>query len=62
MQLYFYDTDETIWHIIQQSPNFDKGVIRIVLRLLEDNTYACIFWSLGNVANLDEYRIELNTD
>jgi hypothetical protein len=29
---------------------------------LEDNPYACVFRSLGNVANLDEYGIELNTD
>jgi hypothetical protein len=34
----------------------------IVLRLLEENPYARVFRSLGNVANLDEYRIELNTD
>jgi hypothetical protein len=31
MQLYFYDTDETIRHRIQWSPNLDEGVIRIVL-------------------------------
>jgi hypothetical protein len=29
---------------------------------LEDNPYIHFFWSLGNVANLHEYRIELNTD
>jgi hypothetical protein len=29
---------------------------------LEDNPYARVFWSLGNVANLDKYRIELNTN
>jgi hypothetical protein len=62
MHLYFYDTDETIWHRIQWSPNLDEGVIKTVLRLLEDNTYVRVFWSLGNVANLDEYRLELNTD
>jgi hypothetical protein len=62
MQLYSYDIDETIWHRIQWSPNPNKGVIRTVLRILEDNPYVCAFWSLGNVAKLDEYRIELNTD
>jgi hypothetical protein len=61
MQLYFYNADETIRHRIQLSPNLDEGVIRTVLRILEDNPYVCVFWSLGNVANLDEYRIELNT-
>jgi hypothetical protein len=49
-------------HIIQWSPNLDEGVIRTVLRLLEDNPYVRVFWSLGNIANLDEYQIELNTD
>jgi hypothetical protein len=29
---------------------------------LEDNSYVCAFRSLGNLPNLDEYRIELNTD
>jgi hypothetical protein len=29
---------------------------------LEDNPYARVFQSLGNVANLDEYQIELNID
>jgi hypothetical protein len=29
---------------------------------LEDNPYASVFRSLGNVANLDEYQIELNTN
>jgi hypothetical protein len=62
MQLYFYDTDEIIRHRIQRSPNLDEGVIRIVLRILEDNSYVRVFRSLGNIANLDEYRIELNTD
>jgi hypothetical protein len=42
--------------------NLDEGVIRTVLRILEDNPYVCAFWSLGNVANLDEHRIEHNTD
>jgi hypothetical protein len=62
MQLYFYDIDETIRHRIQWPPNLDEGVIRTVLRLFKDNPYAHVFRSLGNVANLDEYRIELNTD
>jgi hypothetical protein len=29
---------------------------------LEDNPYVHVFRSLGNIANLDEYRIVLNTD
>jgi hypothetical protein len=41
MQLYFYDTDESIRHRIQRSPNLDDGLIRIVLRILDDNPYVC---------------------
>jgi hypothetical protein len=29
---------------------------------LEDNPYVRVFQSLGNIANFDEYRIELNTN
>jgi hypothetical protein len=29
---------------------------------LKDNPYAHVFRSLGNIANLDEYQIELNTN
>jgi hypothetical protein len=46
MQLYFYDTYETIRHRIQRPPNIDEGVIRTVLRLLEDNPYVRVFCSL----------------
>jgi hypothetical protein len=62
MQLYFYDTNETIRHRIQRSPNLDEGVIRTLLRLLEDNPYVRVFRRFCNISNLDEYRIELNID
>jgi hypothetical protein len=29
---------------------------------LKDNPYAHVFRSLGNIANLDEYQIELNAN
>jgi hypothetical protein len=57
IQLYFYDTDDTIRHRIQWSPNLGEGVIRTVLWILEDKPYVCTFQSLSNVANLDEYQI-----
>jgi hypothetical protein len=41
-----YDTDETIWHRIQWSPNLDEGVLRTVLRLLEEPMRLC-FSELG---------------
>jgi hypothetical protein len=61
MQLYFYNTNETIRHIIQCSPNLDEGLIGTMLQILEDNPYVRAFRSLGNVIKLDEYPVELNT-
>jgi hypothetical protein len=43
-------------------PILDEGLIRTVLQILEDNPYIRAFRSLGDVSNLDEYKIELNTD
>jgi hypothetical protein len=62
MQLYFYDTSETIKHILAQSPHLDQCLIRSILSILNENPYVHVFKSLGSVPKLDEYRIELNTD
>jgi hypothetical protein len=62
MQLYFYNTNGTIKHIIQHSPNLDEGLVRTILQIVEDNPYVWAFWSFGNVIKLDEYIIELNID
>jgi hypothetical protein len=62
MQLYFCDTDETVKHRIQRSPQLDECLIKTVLRILEYNPYVHVFRSLGNVSNLKEYKIKLNTD
>jgi hypothetical protein len=47
MQLYFYDTDETIRYRIQRSPNLDEGVISTVLRLLDDNPQIKLNTNIG---------------
>ena len=62
MQLYFYDTDETVKHRLERSPHLDEGLIRKILGIMDSNPYVRAFRSLGNVPNLDEYKIELNTD
>jgi hypothetical protein len=62
MQLYFYDTSETIKHRLARSPHLDQGLIRSILSILNENPYVHVFKSLGSVPKLDEYRIELNTD
>ena len=61
MQLYFYDTDETIAHRVKRSPKLDTSMIRLILRILQDNPYVLLFKNLGSVSNIAEYNIELNT-
>ncbi|XP_051220245.1 uncharacterized protein [Lolium perenne] len=62
LQLYFYDTDETLEHRVKRSPDLDINIVRAILKILEDNPYVQTFKSIGSVPNLDEYRISLNTD
>jgi hypothetical protein len=61
MQLYFYDTDETMHHRIKRSPHLDTHVIHTILNIMQDNPYVQIFKSLGTLTNLDSYIIALNT-
>ena len=61
MQLYFYDTNETMHHRIKRSPHLDASVIRTILNIMQHNPYVQAFKSLGTLTNLDCYAIELNT-
>ena len=61
MQLYFYDTDETLSHRSKRSPHLDANLIRAILQILENNLYVCAFRSVGQMQNLDKFKIELNT-
>ena len=61
MQLYFYDTDETLSQRRKRSPRLNSGLIRTILRILENNLYVRFFRSVGQMQNLDELKIELNT-
>jgi len=61
MQLYFYDTDETMHHRMKRSPHLDANVIRTILNIMQHNPYVQAFKSLGTLTNLDCYAIELNT-
>jgi len=61
MQLYFYDTDETLSQRIKRSPHLDSNLIRAILLILENNPYVRVFRSVGQMQNLDELKIELNT-
>lgn len=61
MQLYFYDTDETLSQRIKRSPHLDSNLIRAILLILENNPYVRVFRSVGQMQNLDELKLELNT-
>jgi hypothetical protein len=61
MQLYFYDTDNSMSHRIKRSPHLDSNLIRAILELPQHNPYVRAFRSLGEMNQLDEYKIELNT-
>lgn len=63
MQLYFYDTDASIAHRIKRSLHLDINLIRDILDILitNNNPYVLAFRSLGQLQNLDNYVIELNT-
>ncbi|XP_062208911.1 uncharacterized protein LOC133910581 [Phragmites australis] len=62
LQLYFYDTDETMEHRAKRSPGLDINLIRKIRRILEHNPYVQTFQNVGSAPNLHDYRIELNTD
>ncbi|KAL6873859.1 hypothetical protein ACP4OV_013941 [Aristida adscensionis] len=62
LQLYFYDTDETLSHRARRSPDLDINLIRNILRILQDNPYVQTFQRVGSIPNLDDYVIELNTN
>jgi len=61
MQLYFYDTDQTMAHRIKRSPHLDSNLIKYILRILDGNPYVRVFIRLGQMQRLDEFKIELNT-
>ncbi|CAD6268955.1 unnamed protein product [Miscanthus lutarioriparius] len=63
LQLYFYDTeDEALSHRVKRSPDLDINIIRTILAILQDNPYVHTFRRNGDFPNLDEYKIELNTN
>ena len=61
LQLYFYDTDETMHHRMKRSPHLDANVIRTILNIMQHNPYVQAFKSLDTLTNLDCYAIELDT-
>jgi hypothetical protein len=63
LQLYFYDTeDEALSQKVKRSPDLDINLIWNILAILQDNPNVHIFRRNGAFPNLDDYRIELNTN
>jgi hypothetical protein len=63
LQLYFYDDDPNLNHRAKSTENLDQSVIKMLVDILKENPYSEQFRRLGaQKENLDEYRIELNTD
>ncbi|KAM0870261.1 hypothetical protein ACQ4PT_040133 [Festuca glaucescens] len=50
LQLYFYDTDETLEHRLKRSPDLDINIIRAILEILKDNPYVKTTW-FGSAKN-----------
>jgi hypothetical protein len=64
MQLYFYDTDESMVQRRNISSHLDQNLIQEILRILSDvakNPYIHHFKILGQYGNIEEYNIELNS-
>uniref|UniRef100_K3XQ58 Helitron helicase-like domain-containing protein n=1 Tax=Setaria italica TaxID=4555 RepID=K3XQ58_SETIT len=48
MQLYIYDTDDSIGYRVKTSPNLDENRIRLIRGILRDNPYIQVFTSLDD--------------
>jgi hypothetical protein len=63
LQLYFYDDDPNLDHRKKSTENLDQSVVKMLVDILKENPYSKQLRRLGaQTENLDEYRIELNTD
>ncbi|KAG8084350.1 hypothetical protein GUJ93_ZPchr0010g10028 [Zizania palustris] len=67
LQLYFYDDDPSLSHRFRRARDEiyrerDISIIRCLVHILRDNPYSETFRSLGQVEDVDEYRIVLNMD
>jgi len=63
LQLYFYDTEDgALSHRVKRSLDLNVNLIRTILAILQDNPYVSTFRRNRDFPNLDEYRIELNTN
>ena len=63
LQLYFYDTEDAdLSKRVKRSPDLDINIIRKILTVLQENPYVHTFRRNGEFPDLDDYRVELNTN
>jgi hypothetical protein len=67
LQLYFYDDDPSLSHHFRLAREEaykarDQYIFTSLVGILRDNPYSETFRNLGQVEDMDEYRIVLNTD
>jgi hypothetical protein len=61
--LYFYDDDPSLTHRKEATKQLDQEVVRKLTNIMRANPYSETLRTLGaHWDNLQEYRIELNTD
>ena len=62
LQLYFYDTEDAdLTRRVKRSSDLDI-IIRQILQILQENPYVHTFRRNGDFPNLENYRVELNTN
>ncbi|XP_062197784.1 uncharacterized protein LOC133900579 isoform X3 [Phragmites australis] len=66
LELYFYDDDPSLEHRYrrcrEEQYQQDKELIRKLVDILRDNPYSEQLRSMGQVEDLDDYRVTLNLD
>ena len=57
LQLYFHGVEHELENKLAFSEKVKETIVSKIMELIRENTYACFFWSLRNVPNLDSYQI-----
>jgi hypothetical protein len=66
LELYFYDDDPTLEHHFRKckmdQQQKDREVITMLVNILKGNPYSKVLKTMGQLEDVDEYRISLNLD
>ena len=61
LQLYFHDTEHEVESRLASCERLSEQEIKVCMKALENNPYACFFRSLKDVPQLENYKIILKT-